>query len=63
MFCNHNWVVLDEFNTKSIAETAIDLGMKVKVTTSTDLVYTEVRIINCIQCGKLKTISVKSGGM
>ena len=54
IFCKHNWKVLSETRTESIAERAIKNGMRIKRCSSDDLKQTLVQIVTCDKCGKIK---------
>ena len=60
MFHKHNWELLESFKTKCIAEMAHELNLTTSSCNRYDLVYKEVRIFQCTECGKLKTIKVDS---
>ena len=54
MFCKHNWKILSETRTDSIAERAIKNGMHISRCTSHYLKQTLVQIVTCEKCGKIK---------
>ena len=54
MFCKHNWKILSETRTDSIAERAIKIGMHFNHCPGDDLKQILVQIVTCDKCGKIK---------
>ena len=58
MFCRHDYVKIESYETKSQAEQLHEMHLRPNTHSSFDKKY--VTILKCTQCGKIKTIKVKA---
>ena len=54
MFCKHEWKVLSEITTESMAEHAANIGATINKGNETIMERKHIQIVTCSKCGKLK---------
>ena len=58
LFCNHDFIVLESYETKSQAEQLHD--MQLRPNTYSSFTKKHVTILKCTKCSKIKKIIVKN---